>query len=150
MPTYTFVTQDGKQINKLFSIKDEIPQQIITQDGSVANRVFKTVNFGYAVNDTKKKDLQKRKAQHQEYMQRFGVRDFQPLKGQSQQQIEKDFEKVKYQMQQDLQEKKLKLRKENQEKYQKTKKSFNETVHLYFKDQERKKQEQFEKNKLKV
>ena len=149
MPTYSFKKQNGQIIQKLFPINN-IPNEIECQDGTIAIRFFKPCNFSYHIDTAAQEDAKKRSQQQHDYMQRFGVAQFQPLKGQSQQQAKKDFEQVKYKMQQQLQQKAQQRKKRQKQKRQKKKKSFNESARLYFKGLQQKKQRQFNKNKLTV
>lgn len=149
MPTYSFQKSNGQIVQKLFAI-NQAPDQIVCQDGSKAVRFFQPCNFAYFVDNTKQQDAQKRAEQNQHYMQQFGVAQFQPLKGQSEQQTKADFEKVKYKMQEQLQQKSQQRKIKQKEKKQKRKKSFNENARLYFKGLQEKKQRQFNKNKLTI
>lgn len=149
MPTYSFRKQNGQIIQKLFPINN-VPNQIVCQDGEIAVKFFQPCNFTYFVNNVKQQDAKKRSQQQHDYMNRFGVAQFQPLKGQSEQQAKQDFEKVKYKMQQQLQEKAQQRRLREKQKRQKKKKSFNQSAKLYFKGLQQKKQRQFNKNKLTI
>lgn len=149
MPTYSFKKQNGQIIQKLFPISN-IPNQIICEDGSVAIRFFQPCNFNYRIDTTKISDYKKRDEQQHQYMARYGVAQFQPLKGQSPQQAKEDFEKVKYRMQQQLQQKAAQRKIRQKQERQKRKKSFNENARLYFKGQQQKKQRQFNNNKIMI
>ena len=142
MPTYSYIRKDGQIIQKLFSIKN-VPNQIVCQDGQLAVKIFKPCNFSYKIDKTIEEDKSKRFEQQKNYMNRYGVEEFQPLKGQSEQQTKKDFQQLKYKLQQQLEQKAIERRKKNKEQRQKKKKSFNETARLYFKGLEQKKQRQY-------
>lgn len=149
MPTYSFKKENGQIVEKLFSIGN-VPEQIQCQGGQIAKRFYQSCNFNYHVDTVAQQDRKKRSQEHHQYMEQFGVAQFQPLKGQSQEQARKDFQKVKYKMQQQLQEKAQQRRLREKQKRQKKKKSFNQSAKLYFKGLQQKKQRQFNKNKLTI
>lgn len=149
MPTYSFKKNNGQIIQRLFSINN-VPDEIVCQDGQIATRFFQPCNFSYHVSQTKQEDAKKRSDQQHHYMEQYGVAEFQPLKGQSQQQAKKDFESVKYKMQQQLQQKAQQRKIKQKAQREKKKKSFNESARLYFKGLQQKKQRQFNKNKISI
>lgn len=149
MPTYTFLRQDGIEIQRLYKVS-EVPNELVCQDGIIAKKIFKPCNFNYHVNNIKQEDYNKKVEQNKHYMQQYGVADFQPLQGQSEQQKMKDFQMVKYKTQQQLQQKALLRKKETKQKQLAKKKSFNQVARLYFKGQQQKKERQFKKNSIKV
>lgn len=149
MPTYTFLRQDGIQIERLYK-QSEVQNEIICDDGVKAVKIFKPCNFTYHVSNIKEQDMKKKKEENKQYMLQYGVEQFQPLQGQSQEQIRKDFEEVKHKTQQELEQKAIQRKKETKKKQMDKKKSFNEIARLYFKGKEQRKERQFNKNTLKV
>jgi len=48
MPSYCYTTPDGETVERLFSMKDEIPKEIVLEDGRRATRDFVAEHGGFA------------------------------------------------------------------------------------------------------
>ena len=119
MPIYSFMTQDGESVQKVFS-PSNVPEEIKLQNGKIAKRQLTTCAFAYVVNDNDQLDQKKREEQQRQYMKQYNVQAFNGLKGQSKQQSRKDFQLLKNKLsQQMLQRKQKRAKKTNRKNWQK-------------------------------
>lgn len=147
MPIYEFLKEDGSVIEKLFSV-DDVPSEIILDDGSIAKKIISSCSVKYAVNNIKEQDEEKKREERKYYMNQYNVENFVPLKGQTEEQAFEDFKKTKY-LQQEQILKKNEIRKQsNFEKWNSKRKSFKEMEKQYLAKKEKEKQDEYEKNKI--
>lgn len=149
MPIYQYMTQQGKIIQKLFSV-DDVPQEIELKDGTIAKKIISKCSFSYNQTDVKKQDQQKIKQERKHYMNQYNVESFIPLKGQSEEKAFQDFKKTKYIQQQQILRKQQIRRQNNFKKWEMKRKSFKQMEKQYIKKKQDQKKRQYEDRKINI